>query len=296
MIGKITKGKSFSTIVTYILDSKKDAELIDSEGVLTSNHQDMIASFNMQASLNPRLGLKVGHISLNWHKKDLPILTNELMKKIAREYLQEMGIVNTQYIIGRHNDKEHPHIHICYNRIDNDGKTISDKNERIRNAKITNALTIKYGLYYSSGKEQVKTHRLREPHKTQHEIYDAVKVAIKECNSWETLKSQLENQGIEVTFKYRGQTADIQGVSFTKNGYTFSGSKVDKSLSFSKIDKVLESNNLTELIILENKQQYVEQPSSFTPYGHYTNYDDEDVAPNQKKKNKRKSNNRGISL
>lgn len=295
MIGKITKGKSFSTIVTYILDSKKDAELIDSEGVLTSNHQDMIASFNMQASLNSRLGLKVGHISLNWHKKDLPILTNELMKKIAREYLQEMGIINTQYIIGLHKDKEHPHIHICYNRIDNEGKTISDKNERIRNAKITNALTIKYGFYYSSGKEQVKTHRLREPHKTQHEIYDAVKVAIKECNSWETLKSQLENQCIEVTFKYRGQTAEIQGVSFTKNGYTFSGSKVDKSLNYSKINKVLESNNLTESIILENKQQYVEQPSSFTPYIHFNNYDEEDITPNTTKK-KKKSKNRGMQL
>lgn len=296
MIGKITKGKSFSTIVTYILDPKKDAELIDSEGVLTSNHQDMISSFNMQASLNSRLGSKVGHISLNWHKNDLPNLTNELMVTIAREYLQEMGIINTQYIIGKHNDKEHPHIHICYNRIDNEGKTITDKNERIRNAKITNALTIKYGFYYSSGKEQVKTHRLREPHKTQHEIYDTVKEAIKLCDSWEALKSQLEKQGVEVAFKYRGQTTDIQGVSFTKNGYTFSGSKVDKSLSYSKINKALGSNNLTESIILENKQEYVEQPSSFTPYIHYNNYDEEDITPNQRKKNKRKSNNKGISL
>lgn len=293
MIGKLTKGKNFYTIVSYILDSKKDAQLIDSEGVLTACHQDIISSFNIQAKLNPRLGLRVGHTSLNFHKNDLPKLTNEFIVKIAREYLELMGITNTQYIIGRHYDKEHPHIHICYNRVNDDGKAVSDKNDRFRNAKITNALTIKYGLYYASGKENVKTHRLREPYKTQHEIYDIVAAASKECHNWSQLVDMLEKQGIEMTFKYKGQSSDIQGVSFTKNGYTFSGSKVDKSLSYLKLSKKLYDNNI-EIPNIKSEPQVIETPSSFTPYFHLKDYEDdyENIILNRKKR--RNNNNKGL--
>ena len=72
-----------------------------------------------------------------------------------------MGIRNTQFFIARHFDKEHPHIHIAYNRIDNDGRTISDKNERLRSAHICKELTLKYGLYMAKGKDHVKTERLK---------------------------------------------------------------------------------------------------------------------------------------
>ena len=41
---------------------------------------------------------------------------------MAREYMEKMGIKDTQYIIGRHFDKEHPHVHIAFNRIDNNGR------------------------------------------------------------------------------------------------------------------------------------------------------------------------------
>jgi len=44
-----------------------------------------------------------------------------------------MKITDTQYIIVRHQDREHPHVHIVFNRIDNNGKTISDRNDMYRN-------------------------------------------------------------------------------------------------------------------------------------------------------------------
>jgi hypothetical protein len=66
----------------------------------------------------------------------------------------KMGITDTQYIIGRHYDKEHPHIHLVFNRIDNNSKTITDKNDRYRSEKICKELTEKYGLYFARGKEK----------------------------------------------------------------------------------------------------------------------------------------------
>ncbi len=49
---------------------------------------------------------------------------------------------------------------------DNDGNTISDRNERLRSTRICKELTLKYGLHMSNGKENVKRDRLKEPART----------------------------------------------------------------------------------------------------------------------------------
>nr|WP_270439246.1 relaxase/mobilization nuclease domain-containing protein [Candidatus Bacteroides intestinigallinarum] len=54
----------------------------------------------------------VGHISLDFSAQDQAKLFNKVMTRIAQDYMSRMEIVNTQYIIGRHYDKEHPHLHV----------------------------------------------------------------------------------------------------------------------------------------------------------------------------------------
>jgi len=165
------------------------------------------------------------------------------MTQAAREYMEKMGIKDTQYIIGRHFDKEHPHVHIAFNRIDNNGKTISDKNDRFRSEKICKELTTKYDLYFASGKEKIKEHRLKEPDKTKYEIYQALREKIPKSRNWKSLLAHLRNEGIDVHFKYKGNTQEVQGIIFEKNGYHFNGSKVDRGFSYSKIDFALQQNN-----------------------------------------------------
>ena len=174
MIAKIMKGSGFKGVINYILDPKKGTELIDSSGVRTESINHIVQSFIDQTKLNPRVSKVVGHISLSFSAQDSSKLSNEWMAQIAREYMGKMGIKDTQYIIGRHFDKEHPHVHMAFNRIDNNGKTISDRNDRFRSEKISKELTAKYGLYFAGGKENVKEHRLKEPDKTKYEIYQNV--------------------------------------------------------------------------------------------------------------------------
>lgn len=243
MIGKITKGKSFSGCIKYILDKEKGTKLLDAQGVRLKSNESIIQSFVMQAKLRPTLAKGVGHIALSFSAEDKVKLTDELMVKVAREYLQKMGIKDTQYIIARHFDKEHPHIHICFNRVDNQGKTISDKNDRHRNTKICRELTEKHGLYIASGKEQVKAHRLKEPDKTKYEVYNTIKDTLPKCKNWEDLTKILQKQGIETQFKYKGQSDEKQGVIFNKGEYSFNGSKVDRLFSYSKIDYQLKQNS-----------------------------------------------------
>ena len=246
MIAKIVKGAGAKGIVDYILDRKKGASLIDHDGVLVSDNGSIARSFIAQSRFNPKVGKFIGHISLSFSEQALPHLTDELMVRISREYMMKMGICDTQYIIGRHHDKEHPHVHIAFNRIDNNGKTISDRNDRFRSERICKELTRKYGFHFANGKEQVKIDRLREPDKTRYELYQILKTEVSRCNDWDTLLERLKRQGIDVQFKQKGQTDEIQGIVFTMNGYRFNGSKVDRQFSYSKIDTALDRNNYRE--------------------------------------------------
>lgn len=243
MIAKIMKGSGFKGVINYILDPKKGTELIDCSGVRTDNISHIVQSFIDQTELNPRVSKVVGHISLSFSAQDSCKLSNEWMAKVAHEYMEKMGIKDTQYIIGRHFDKEHPHIHIAFNRIDNNGKTISDRNDQFRSEKVCKELTAKYGLYFACGKEEVKEYRLKEPDKTKYEVYQALKAAIARCRNWKALLTHLKEQDIDVRFKYKGNSQEVQGVIFEKNGYHFNGSKVDRSFSYSKIDFALQQNN-----------------------------------------------------
>ena len=234
MIGKIIAGSSFAGTVGYVM--KELSRILDAEGVNPPEVKNIIEDFKDQTRLNPRLKNTVGHISFSFSPKEAPHMTDALMTQIAKEYMQKMGITDTQYLLVRHLDQPHPHCHLVYNRVGNKGQTISDKNIKIRNTKVCRELTEKYGLHLAPGKDSVRRERLREPDKTKYEIYDAIKGCLPKCKSWNDLEGRLKEQGINVRYKYCGNTDRKQGVLFSKNDFEFSGSKIDRQFSFSKLN------------------------------------------------------------
>ncbi len=72
-------------------------------------------------------------------------------------------------------------------------------------------------------------------------IYDAVKAALPRCNSWTDLCERLAGQGIGVNFKLDRRNGRIIGVSFTKDGVSFSGLRVDRSIGFYRLDRLFGS-------------------------------------------------------
>ncbi|KAA6341709.1 hypothetical protein EZS27_010498 [termite gut metagenome] len=302
MIAKIVKGKGFKGVVNYVLDKAKQTGLLAAEGVRLKSRESIIRSFVTQGGMNPKVSKPVCHISLDFSAQNREKLSNAKMVQIAKEYMSKMGITDTQYIIGRHYDKEHPHIHIIINRIDNNGKTITDKNDRYRSEKICKELTEKHGLYFAKGKENVKVHRLKEPDKTKYEIYDAIKVTISKCKNWKELTNALQKSDITTHFKYKGGTNEVQGVRFEKNGYSFNGSKIDRQFSFIKIDYQLQQNErVQDMNIRQSPQSHTPEHSIVETSGSVlgslfdiqpvnTDYDVDqaEYLQQQKKKKKRK--------
>lgn len=239
MIGKVMKRAAFKGCVNYVLN-KQDAKLLVADGVLSIDIKSIIQSFQTQRLIKPKIKHPVGHISLSYLPDDKDRLTDGAMITLAKEYMQEMNITDTQYIIVRHFDNGNPHVHLVYNRIDNNGRVISDKNDRYRNEKACKKIKDKYSLTYGKGKEKVKRHRLKGKDRTKYHLHDCIKDALKKATNWNSLEGYLRQKGVNISYKYKGQTEEIQGISFTTGNITFKGSDIDRSFSYSKLDKLLQ--------------------------------------------------------
>ena len=270
MMCDIKKRANFARLVNYANNPKK-ARLIDSKDVRLDSNSTIAASMQGQADDKPgrKLSNPVYHISLNFAREDGARLSDDLMAEIAREYMRRMGIVNTQYIVCRHTDTAHPHLHIVANRVDNDGRTISDSNDSRRSVDICRALTDEYGLHIANGKEKVRRERLRGKDRVRYRIYDAVRAALATCRSWSELDKTLNRQGIYIRFRYDTSRGKIIGISFTADGCTFSGSKIDRAMSFYALDRRLGGRLLqdNEQRISADSEQYRQRFAELTQSG-----------------------------
>lgn len=222
-------------MVDYANDiQNKKAKIIASEGVDLTSNESIVASFSLQAKSRPSLKNFVGHISLNFAPEDAPKLSEKLMAEIAKEYLRRMGIVNTQYIMDTHHDKLHPHVHIIYNRVDNDGNAITGDQGFRKSARITQALTREYGLTFSKGKKKVNRDRLKGKAAVKYRIYDAVNEALKGCRSMEALKAALSARGIGMNTVSNAE-GKTKGVVFTCDNISFAGYQIDRSMTYAKL-------------------------------------------------------------
>ena len=243
MIAKIIKGTNFSGVVSYMLSKREgQVKVLQANGVRSSLPHDVAHDFNLQASMRPSVQKPVCHTILSFSAHDSERLTDDIMVKIANEYLHNMGYGDTQSLIVRHSDRQYPHLHICINRIGNDGKTISDRNEKYRSTKICRELTERYGLTIGEGKQEVSRSRLRGEDKLQYEIFDTIKSILPQSQNWKDFVAKLEQQGITTRFKTKGNTNVVQGIIFEKDGCSFSGSEIDRTYSFSRLNAALGRN------------------------------------------------------
>ena len=256
MIGKLKKGSSFVGCVRYVT-GKDEAKILASDGVLLGTNAEIVQSFELQRQLNPRIKKPVGHIALSFKLEYKPRLTDEFMAKIAIEYMQMMGITDTQFIIVRHHNTDNPHCHIVYNRINNEGKLISDRNDYRRNEQVTKALKSRYGLTYGTDKSKTNTRKLRNAERAKYEIHNVVKDVLKAAGSWQKFKNELAKQGVhlELVYKDKEQTK-VKGIRFCKDGYSFKGTQISRDYSFGKLNARLEGTENLLSARAKSAQQY----------------------------------------
>jgi len=129
MVARINTGKNVSKALNY--NEKKvekgAAELLSASGFIKEskdmNFYEKLERFQQLTSLNQRTSTNTLHVSLNFHPSEK--LNNEKMIEIADAYITKIGFGNQPYLVYRHNDAGHPHIHIVSVNIQRDGSRIS---------------------------------------------------------------------------------------------------------------------------------------------------------------------------
>ncbi len=123
MISKVFDGHSFYHACRYV-SNKHEATIIAAEGVREYNYKHMAQDFIDQATQRPTKKQACFHAVLSFHPSEKP--NDDKLVTIAKEYMDGIGISNTQFAIARHTDRKHLHLHIIANMVNNEGQSIKD--------------------------------------------------------------------------------------------------------------------------------------------------------------------------
>lgn len=197
MIANFNSGGSFYVAANYNDQKVKagQAEVLDSQHLRKTSPVEVQKYFDrFQYS---RVSKPALHISLSFAGADKPKLDNEKMVELSKEYLQKMGYDKQPYVLYRHHDTAHPHVHILTSRIDiHTRKKLPHAFEQRKSKAITDKMEVKYGLTVSDNRLQLKRELLGD-------IQKAVKVGKPE--NIKSLNQELEKTGAAARVKSTGR-------------------------------------------------------------------------------------------
>jgi len=129
MVAKIKSGKSLIGALNYNESKVKQgkAALIHAKSypkdMTDLNFYDKLLRLTDLAEGNRRVQTNTVHISLNFPNGES--LPDETLKNIVEDYMQGIGFDMQPWLVYRHSDAGHPHIHIVTTNIKRDGSRIS---------------------------------------------------------------------------------------------------------------------------------------------------------------------------
>ncbi len=253
MIGKISMGKSFKGCIAYCLEDKKlkESEEIAFEHraeVILYNRcfgekKELIEQFNDQRSLNTKVEKPVMHITLSLAPEEK--LERENLIELVEDCAKNLGFENNQFLAVSHIDTNHQHLHLVVNRINSEGKTLSDSNNYKKIAAFCRQMEVKYDLkkILSPRAFLSKEHRLIPRHdKRKEKLRESVKECLYKSKNYEDFQIAVKEKGYQV-IKTRGISfLDDKGVKFKGSEIAYSLMRIEKIF-----EKKLELQQLREL-------------------------------------------------
>jgi len=243
MIAKNTKGKGFRGALEY--DLQKEKGHILSTNMAGQNPKELAAEFGVIRQLRPKLGKAVLHVSISAAQNEH--LTDAQWTAIGHRYLQGMGFTDNQYVITRHTDTKHEHIHILANRITHSGQVVSDSHDYRRQETLMREIERDYGLQTV---EPSKTAQRKAPTKgeieqgirtgqpsTRQQLQQLCDAAAKGSHSYTDYQARLEAAGVELVPVVQLEGTKLSGISYRLDGITMKGSDLGKNYTAAGIQK-----------------------------------------------------------
>jgi hypothetical protein len=272
MTANMIKGKGFKGALRYNLEKveKGVAEVLDHSFVEVSE-RTIMKEIQMIRSQRPNLKKFFYHTSINFPPNE--DLSNQAMLQIGQDYLKESDFTQHHYIMFRHYDAGHPHLHILVSRIGYDGKVLSDSNDFARCEKILRQLEKKYNLTQVPSSTQAKQRavtkdelemmkRTNTPsHKVQLQAILKQVLAQKSKPTTKEFIHTLEKKKVNVLFN-QATTGYVSGISYSYNGITITGAKLGNDFKWASIKTNIDYDQQRDQQIIKQTNERTKRLSS----------------------------------
>ncbi len=268
MIGRIIYGQTCHGTLKYVFG--KEGMRILGYGNMFSQEisQKFFAEvLHFQGQRNATKN-RYAHISLNLPHGEH--LDDSTFRKLSIDYMEQMGYGEQPYVIVRHNDTDHEHVHIVTTNVKEDGKVVDLFNSHRRNMATQRHLERKYGLLSSpktKEKKELPLYRLPDlqfstdqTQGTRFYIQDVLHSILQKykVRSFEELSRLVKPYHIEIkrTKSPSGRIGVAYGLNNQKGYQTrfINGSTVHRQLSGPKLQRVFDIHSKSKQLPMHRKR------------------------------------------
>ncbi len=182
MVARIVSGKSIRGVLVYNETKVRNAEaqLLMAAGFPRDPDQlsfkSKLERFGMLTRQNERTKTNALHITLNFSRDDR--VDDDQLCAIAKDYMDAIGFGQQPFLVYRHYDASHPHIHIATVNIANGGERIETHNiGKHQSEKARKEVEIRYNLIKAESQNKELAYMLR-PAKPEKAVYGKAETKI----------------------------------------------------------------------------------------------------------------------
>ncbi len=266
MVGLAKACSGGGALANYVINENKGYEL-DRNNLCGLTPKEIVEEFKMIQNLNQRAINKTFSLVLSPDIKDGKNLSNDELKAMTQEYLTKLGIdpEKQQYVAFVHTEKEHRHVHIIANRVEPNGKLISDHHIGKRGQWIAHEIAKERGLTSAKEKmfENIKNNEQNKGNlkELKSEIFKKHEQVLKNNpGTFSKYKDEMKKLGLEVkpTINKQGELQGFRIIDVeTKND--LKASEVHRSMSINNLIKRGLKNDLNNQLNKPLQQQFKRQ-------------------------------------
>lgn len=231
----IGKGKSIAHTANAIEYAKEKIQAVelDRNLVAGTTPEEISKEFEVFQNQNTRCEKNTFSFVVSPSIEDSKNLTKQDFQEITKDFLKEMNLDKNQYVAYLHTDKEHSHIHIFCNRIDEKGKATKDNYIGKRSQRAAEQVAKERNFTIAREVEKQKAVDLEKSITTAHD--KALKQTPKNIQEYSML---MELQGVKVHPKFSSQNKCV-GIKFQVGEKILKGSALGKAFSGMRIETAI---------------------------------------------------------
>lgn len=227
MVSKAKAIKGSVKSIEYIQSDKVlgDAMELDRNGIISSDPKEILDELRVMQESNEKC--QKNTISIVISPSSEKDFSKAELREITREHLKGLGLENNQYLATFHQSTGHTHIHVIANRIDEQGKAVSDSFISKRSQDISEKIAQEKGLLTAKDWKKINEVTISPVKEEIKQAHDFAKSKAHDFGQYSVL---MKSRGVEVipTINKKGE---MQGFKFLheQSAMTFKASEIGKN-------------------------------------------------------------------